>query len=200
MNTVFKAYIQGWVFLAIALPSLLRFGLPTRGHRAVVVAAMVAVASIHPLGLGLRQMEAAELGLDGMRWMHPGDRAIVLALREEPVGAVLIEAVGGAYTEYGRLSAASGVPAYLGWENHEMVWRGSSVLEETGRRKMLIDALYTSGDPAEVRRLASEAGADLIAIGALERQDYQASDLEAVAAAGEIVVDQDDALLVRVAP
>jgi hypothetical protein len=74
------------------------------------------------------------------------------------------------------------------------------VLEETGRRKMLIDALYTSGDPAEVRRLASEAGADLIAIGALERRDYQASDLEAVVAAGEIVVDQDDALLVRVAP
>lgn len=200
MNTVFKAYIQGWVFLAVALPSLLRFGLANRGHRAAIVAAMVAVASIHPLGLGLRQMKASELGLDGMRWMHPGDRAIVLALRDEPAGAVLIEAVGGAYTEYGRLSAASGVPAYLGWENHEMVWRGSSVLEETGRRKTLIEALYTSGDPAEVRRLAIEAGVDLIAIGALERRDYQASDLEAVAAAGDLVVDQDDALLVRVAP
>lgn len=200
MNTVFKAYIQGWVFLALALPAMLRWGLPSRGRRAAALAVMVAVAAVHPASLGLRQLEAPHLGLDGMRWLDPGDRAIVEALRKEPVGAVLIEAVGDAYTEYARLSAASGVPAYLGWENHELVWRGSSVLEETGRRKALIDALYSSGDPAEVRRLAAEAGADLIAIGSLERRDYGPSQLAAVAAAGEPVVEHGEALLVRITP
>jgi hypothetical protein len=74
------------------------------------------------------------------------------------------------------------------------------VLGETGRRKVLIDALYSSGDPAEVRRLAVEAGADLIAIGSLERRDYGPSQLAAVAAAGDPVVEHGEALLVRITP
>jgi uncharacterized membrane protein len=122
----------------------------------------------------------------------------VEALRIQPPGAILIEAVGGAYTEYGRLSAASGVPAFLGWANHELVWRGSEIAEETDRRKELVQRLYSSGDSEEVRLLAREAGATLIAVGSLERRDFPASSLAAVAAAGDILVDQDGALLVAV--
>ncbi len=121
-----------------------------------------------------------------------------MALREQPPGAVLIEAVGGAYTEYGRLSAASGVPAYLGWANHELVWRGPEITVETERRKDLVFRLYSSGDPEVVRQLAAEAGADLMAVGSLEARDFASSDLAAVAAAGEILVEKDGAFLVRV--
>jgi uncharacterized membrane protein len=200
MNTVFKAYIQGWIFLAVAVPSLLKYSLHRTRVRAALAAALAAVALVHPLGLAARIANAPKLGIDGMAWLPAGDRAIIEALRRQPVGAALIEAVGGAYTEYARLSAASGVPAYLGWENHELVWRGSSVLDETSRRKKLVESLYTSGDPEAVRRLALEAGIDLVAVGWLERRDFDAEGLAAVVAAGEVVAEEGESLLVRIAP
>ena len=50
---------------------------------------------------------------------------------------IVAEAVGGAYSEYARLSSASGVPTYLGWANHEGVWRGGEIYAETGRREAI---------------------------------------------------------------
>jgi uncharacterized membrane protein len=145
----------------------------------------------------IRQFKAETWSLDGMAWMTAGDRAIVEALRREPAGTVVAEAVGGAYTEYARLSAASGVPAYLGWANHEGVWRGGEIYAETGRREDLLSRLYSSRDPIEIRALAKEAGIDLVAIGSLERKDFTAAKLKTVAEAGEVVLDQDDGMLVR---
>jgi uncharacterized membrane protein len=132
-----------------------------------------------------------------MAWMTAGDRAIVEVLRREPYGTVVAEAVGGAYTEYARLSSASGVPTYLGWANHEGVWRGGEIYAETGRREELLSRLYSSRDPKEIRRLAKEAGIHLVAIGSLERKDFTSAKLRTVAEAGEVVFDQDGAMLVR---
>lgn len=198
MNTVFKSYIQGWVFLAVALPVMVRWSTPKRWLRALLVVAMIVVALPHPAATALHLKNSVRMGLDGLAWMSDGDRAIVVALREQPPGVVLIEAVGGAYTEYSRLSAASGVPAYLGWANHELVWRGPEITVETERRKDLVFRLYSSGDPEVVRQLAAEAGADLVAVGTLEARDFASSDLAAVAEAGEVLVEMDGSFLVRV--
>jgi YYY domain-containing protein len=197
MNTVFKAYIQAWIFLAIALPVLLRLGIRRKPVRWGVLGLAVVLALPHPVGMIIQQFKAESWGLDGMAWMTPGDRAIVEALRRQPHGTVVAEAVGGAYTEYARLSAASGVPAYLGWANHEGVWRGGEIYAETRAREELLKRLYSSQDPKEIRRLAKEAGIHLVAIGSLERKDFAAAKLRAVAEAGEVVVDEDDGMLVR---
>ena len=101
----------------------------------------------------------------------------------------MIEAVGGAYSRYGRLSAVSGVPALLGWANHEMVWRGPSILPETDRRRIVVDELYGCGDPAEVRRLVDQEGIDLVAVGSLEVEDFEAQGLAAVREAGTRVLE-----------
>jgi YYY domain-containing protein len=172
MNTVFKAYIQGWVLLAIALPVLLRVGFRRPAVRWGVLGLMVLLALPHPAGMVLQQFKAATWSLDGMAWMHPGDRTLVRALRHEPPGTLMIETVGGAYTEYARLSSASGVPTYLGWANHEGVWRGNEIHSETDLRRQLVSRLYSCGDPQEVRRHAKAAGVHLVAIGALERKDF----------------------------
>jgi len=198
MNTVFKAFIQSWIFLVVALPVLLRWGIGRREVRVPVIGLMVVLALPHPAGMTVNQFTAAELGLDGLRWMPAGDRAIVRALRSQPPGTMLAEAVGGAYTDYARLSAASGVPAYLGWGNHELVWRGPDITGETERRKELVERLYSSTDPQEVRKLAAEQGIHLVAVGSLERRDFTEEGLAVVEAAGEVLVDQDGALLVRV--
>lgn len=197
MNTVFKSYIQGWILLAVALPVLLRLSLPRTALRRGVLAGAVLVALPHPVSLIVRQFAAASWSIDGMAWMTAGDRAIVEALRKQPPGVTMIEAVGAAYSEYARLSSASGVPAYLGWANHESVWRGGEIHQETERRRELVERLYSARDPSEIRRLASEAGIELVAIGSLEHKDYSAAKLSAVANAGEVVLEADGGMLVR---
>jgi YYY domain-containing protein len=197
MNTVFKAYIQAWILLAIALPVLLRIGIRRPALRWTVLGVAVLLALPHPVGLIVQQFKATSWSIDGMAWMTKGDRAIVEALRNEPFGTMMIEAVGGAYTEYARLSSASGVPTYLGWANHEGVWRGSEIHDETAKRRELVNRIYSSRDPTEIQRLVNQAGAHLVAIGSLERKDYSAAKLRTVAEAGEVVLDQDGGMLVR---
>jgi len=197
MNTVFKAYIQAWVLLAAALPALLRLAVPAKVPRRILTALLVVAALPHPVWMVLNQTSGGPLGLDGMAWMERGDRGVVGFLRDQPGGTTMIEAVGGAYTEYARFSANSGVPAYLGWANHELVWRGHGVVEETNRRSELVRELYSCGDTDRVRDLVSESGTDLVTIGAFERRDFPAASLAAVRSAGTVVHDEEGGVVVR---
>lgn len=199
MNTVFKCYIQAWLFLAIAMPALIESGMPNPRTRRVAVALLLTAALVHPVGMAVQPLIAQKIGIDGLAWMDDGDRSLVRHLRTTPRGTTLVEAVGGAYTEYARISSASGVPAVLGWANHELVWRGHEITGETDRRRRLVQRIYTSADPVQVRAAVAEAGADFVVIGALERRDFSVSALAAIRAAGEVVFQEDGAELVAFA-
>lgn len=191
MNTVFKCYIQSWVFLAVALPALLKVGFPARRWRVAAIGLLTVLALPHLVGMGVQPVLGNAVGIDGLAWMEPSDRAIVRVLREQPPGTTIAEAVGGAYTEYARISSASGVPAILGWANHELVWRGHQISETTGARQQLVERIYRSADPEVVRDAVSEADVDLVVIGALENRDFDPVHLEAVRQAGEVVLSED---------
>ncbi|HSN53928.1 MAG TPA: DUF2298 domain-containing protein [Candidatus Sulfomarinibacteraceae bacterium] len=197
MNTVFKSYAQAWVLLAIAFPALAALGFRGRAARAAAVVVIVVSALPHLLGLAALPLTGRPLGLDGLAWLDPGDRAVVRHLRTQPPGTTIVEAVGGAYTEYARISSASGVPALLGWANHAMVWLGHEISEETERRRRLVEVIYRSGDPGVVARAVAEAGVDLVVIGALERRDFEPASLQAIRTAGEVVLSEEGAELVR---
>ncbi|MGE5717365.1 MAG: DUF2298 domain-containing protein, partial [Acidobacteriota bacterium] len=128
MNTVFKCFMGAWPLLALGGALLLPLALASRHARVFIRTAILAalVAGLaHPLSaIAFRVNWNGPLdGLDGLRWMAreaPGDRESVSWLRSHAVeGAVLAEATGNAYTDYGRIGAASGLPIILGWENHE---------------------------------------------------------------------------------
>lgn len=186
MNTIFKAYIQAWIFMALALPVLIRKATGSlRGQRVLLVILLV-MAMPHLLSASLNSLARIDTwSLDGLAWMSPRDSGLVRELQSLPPESSLIEAVGDAYSEYGRLSAASGVPAYLGWANHERVWRGVSINQETARRRSLVKALYSASTPEEARKLADSSGVDLVAFGDLEAQDFGPDSLSILSRAGD---------------
>lgn len=188
MNTVFKATHMAFVFLAVTAPVLLGFLRRRRYGLATVAAALVLAMGLpHLAVLGVRAFGEWPGSWNGLRWMASGEPDAVAWLRKRPAGTVIIEAVGDAYTDAARMSASSGVPAVLGWENHEMVWRGNSINEETGRRRRAIEELYNSGDPGRVREIALELGASLVIVGAVEERLYPPEGIEAVRRAGRVV-------------
>jgi len=197
MNTVFKAYIQGWVLIAVSIPVLLRRTISSPAARRVALGLLLLPGLPHLVGMSSGLFSDRELGVDGFRWMTAADRELIEYLRHQPKGTAVVEAVGGAYTEYARLSAGSGVPAVLGWANHESVWRGNDIARETDRRRDLVTTIYSSGDGARIREAVAASGASLVAIGALERADFSADGLEAVENAGEVVFSSAGAMVVR---
>jgi YYY domain-containing protein len=198
MNTVFKCYIQAWLLLAIALPALVEIGFRRPRFRVMAIGIVGVLALPHLVGMALPPIAGQPVGLDGLSWMDTGDRELVRHLRTQPRGVSLVEAVGGAYTEYARISSASGVPSVLGWANHELVWRGhEAVGNETNRRRQLIETIYRSADPAAVADAVAETGADFVVIGALETRDFNPDQLDAIRRAGKVEFEADGGELVR---
>ncbi|MCK5379108.1 MAG: hypothetical protein KAJ78_06870 [Acidobacteria bacterium] len=188
MNTIFKAYFQGWMLLAVTLPVLIRLGGGNDRGRRLLLAAVTVAALPHLIGAAVSSYGADVHGLDGLTWLAPEDRAIVEVLRRQPPGTTMVEAVGGAYSEYARLASASGVPTFLGWPNHEMVWRGPDILPETRRRQEIVRSIYNVEDRETIRRLVREAEVDCVAIGMIEKRDFDAAALEVLRSAGDTVI------------
>lgn len=200
MNTVFKATHMAFVLLAVTAPVLLGFLRRRRPWLAVAAAVVVLAAGLPQLGaLAVRAFGEWPGSWGGLRWMAEGEPEVVAWLRTQPRGTVLIEAVGDAYSDAARMSASSGVQAVLGWDNHEGVWRGPSINEETGRRRRAVETLYRAADPEQVRRIAHELGAHLIVVGSVEERLYPGPGLDVVRGAGPVAFRAGVCTVVRIA-
>ncbi|MFQ6057477.1 MAG: DUF2298 domain-containing protein [Anaerolineae bacterium] len=202
MNTVFKFYYQAWVLLAISAAFGVYYvardqglGIRSRGLRLGrgasplraqarrvwlgAFGALLAASLIYPLAAGYTKAGrfAAAPSLDGIAWWEqhrPGDYAAIQWLRANVRGTpVILEATGGSYSEFGRVSAATGLPTLLGWGGHELQWRGS--YDEPGAREPVIARIYQSTDLQEVQRLLDQYDVRYVYVGALEREKYQLS-------------------------
>ena len=97
---------------------------------------------------------------DAMKWLEANVQGT----------PVILEASGGSYSEYGRVSANTGFPTVLGWDGHETQWRGSG--EEAGRRKVDVDTIYSTTDSSTALRLLQKYRVDYVYAGSLERRKY----------------------------
>ena len=181
MNTVFKCFMGAWPLLALGGALLLPLAFATRHARIfirIAVACALVGALAHPLAaIVFRAKWTGPFdGLDGLGWMAreaPGDRDAIFWLRSHAVdGAVLAEATGGAYTDYGRVGAATGIPTLLGWENHEGLWRGGRSIAETTARKDALKAIYSSENSEAVFNLLHRYKVRYVFVGALEKRDF----------------------------
>jgi len=185
MNTVFKLYYQAWALLAISSA----FGVyyivdgwrRTTGRYAwlALFAALFAASLVYPAAATYTKANrfAVSPTLDGTAYMerhYPDDYAAIQWLKANVEGApVVLEAPGGSFTEYGRVSSQTGLPTLLGWGGHELQWRGS--YEEPGRREPDIEAIYKGLDEKRVLKLLDEYDVSYVYVGRLEREKYQLS-------------------------
>ena len=189
MNTVFKLYYQAWLLLALSggfslyyLSSRWRFSFPRERQYRIAWAGAAAVvllgAALYPLG-GTFNRTHDERGktsqgeLAGIAHFNPDDLQGIAWLRDHADGqdAVIAEAVGNDYTEAGRISSATGIPAILGWGGHEDQWHGDKGKSRAGRFED-VEKLYKTPDMATAMQIAQKYGVTYVYVGPLERTKY----------------------------
>ncbi|MFO3797676.1 MAG: DUF2298 domain-containing protein, partial [Anaerolineales bacterium] len=135
MNTVFKFYYQAWLFLGLAAAyalSVLWAEGRVRGLGGLLILFALLAGLVYPaLGWWDRIGKVTSLRtltLDDFRRLErfqPAEARAIRYLQAAPFG-VVAEAIGGSYTDYGRVAAYSGLPSVLNWPGHEVQWRGSA--------------------------------------------------------------------------
>jgi hypothetical protein len=188
INTIFKFYYQAWVLFGVS--ALFGIDYLLRRFKAVGIAAatvygLLLVASllfpyyaIQSRSLEYRGPAVAENqypatlnGLDYLRKYNVDELEAIEWLRENIVGTpVILEAVGGQYTGFGRVSASTGLPTVLGWAGHEYQWRGST--PEPAQRGSVVELIYDGRDWAQLTTYLNAYDVEYIYMGANERNLY----------------------------
>jgi uncharacterized membrane protein len=196
----------------------LRVGLPAALHVVGVGGKLVWMAGFAVLVLGalVYPVFAADaraghyqhsVGLDGTRalaQLYPGDAEAIAWLKTHVDGdPVIVEATGGEYSDFARVSTFTGLPTILGWGGHEVQWRVNWLSDPTNsadfsRRGGDIDTIYTNADSAQVLQLLHFYHAGYLYVGALEHQKYPQADLGRFAQFLSVVYQRDDVTIYAV--
>ena len=200
LNTIFKFYYQAWAMFGVAgivgLYWLLRRA-PIVGYVMGGVYFLLFIMAIQFPYYAVQSRAAEYRGsaddpnrraatLNGIEYLNDDDELAVEWLRSQVKGApVILEAVGGSYTEFGRISASTGIPTLLGWPGHEYQWRGTT--DEPGIREPLVKELYTQTTWEGVPEKLNQYHVRYVYVGELERRTYGAQGLEKFAQQMETV-------------
>jgi YYY domain-containing protein len=210
MNTVFKLYFQAWALLSVTSgvglyfvldnfrPATTTIGLHRwvrRGSQAlwsVVLLLLLLAGLVYPV-VGSYQRTNHFMhrtnSLDGLTYMQsydPSDYAAIQWLNSHIQGdPVIVEAFGpqgGDYSDYGRISAFTGLPTLMGWAGHEYQWRVNWLNKDYNaadfyRRGSDINTIYTDPHPDVVLALMDRYNAQYIYVGPLEEETYPRVDL-----------------------
>ena len=127
----------------------------------------------------LLQSEPEEYAL--ARWINanvpPGDVVIEASGRQWARGANgepgVVPGGGIDYnTAAGRIGSRTGRPTLIGWDGHEVQWRGSAAGVEIVRRQELVDHVYLPSDDASLITNLRTAGAAYVVVGRQELQRF----------------------------
>jgi YYY domain-containing protein len=179
MNTVFKTYLPAWLMLGTAAFSMVGKWvsetrlIPHIPSRTTAIAAIIVVSILFFLPFVIPVSQNYGSGtLDGLAYLHdshPGDAAAVAYLRTLTGNEIIVEAEGGDYTYYSRISSFTGIPGIIGMPFHEYMWRS----DDTGwfsSRLADIKSIYE--EPEKTVPLMKKYQATLLYVGAEERERY----------------------------
>ncbi len=212
MNTVFKLYYQAWIILAAATGFVIyywtelvkrsgRFAqLLLRVWAGLFVVTLVGSLYYTPAAIASKaELYGEDRTLDGLqhleRFAGPEYRAIEYIRENVGQDSAILEAVGGGYSEYGRIASSTGVPTVLNWPGHQMQWRGSP--EPFEGREQDVQTIYQTDDISEAVSLLDKYDVDHVYIGPRERAKYGDTSLEKFAQFMVPVFSEADVVLYR---
>jgi YYY domain-containing protein len=184
INTVFKFYYQAWIVLSLAsaygiVVMLQNLRGAANALFSVIFAIVLVIGLMYPaIGIfsktnNFRPAFGYTLDdFDRIQRENKDEAAAILWLRSTPDG-VVAEAVGGSYSQYGRISIYTGLPTVLGWPGHEDQWRDQAL---QGSRKQDIETLYSSNDWVATQEIIDRYHIRYIVVGNLERTTYQVNE------------------------
>ena len=185
MNTVFKLYYQAWIMLGLVSAYALYYCVSRWNYEGIsarffswgwiVVAGILIVSSLYYAPGAALDKTKSQLpdSLDGLAFVKassPGEYEAILWLRENLSEGNIVEAVGDDYSEFGRISASTGLPTILGWSGHEFQWRGSYTAIR-GRSED-VKEIYISSDIQRVQELLKKYNVTYVYVGPRESQRY----------------------------
>ncbi len=189
MNTVFKFFYITWFLMGIAgIYGMYWVFHYSMFHRNLKLACLlqlillIAASVVYPsVSVMIKTSHFSnQPTLDGsayLRHRYSADREGIEWLRNNAKGnPVVLEATGGQYSDFARVSTFTGLTTVLGWAGHELQWRGN--YDEPSKRIPDIDALYGSGDIELTRTLIEKYNITFVFVGTLERQKYASNNLK----------------------
>lgn len=187
MNTVFKLYYQAWTVLTASTGFVIYYWtklsqaskgtsrLLVQTWGVVFVAVLVGSMYYSPAAIASKaEVYGEDRTLDGLqhieRFAGAEYRAIEYVRANVGYGSAILEAVGGGYTDHGRIASSTGVPTVLNWPGHESQWRGSS--ESFEDRERDVRTIYQTLDINEAASLLNKYDVDHVYVGPRERSKY----------------------------
>ena len=211
LNTVFHLGYQVWTLLAIggafALYYVTAHWVP-RGVPAILgriswgtitlVVILAALAYVPPALFWRTGDFDASRSLDGSSLSKRFNRteydAVVWLWDNVDGTPVILEAVGGSYSSFGRISSATGLPTVLASPTIEFNLRGSDPLD--GRQEA-VERAYTISDPGEARAILDQFDVEYVFVGRLEREAYGEGGLSKFEAFMDVVFENEDVTIYR---
>ena len=205
MNTVFKFYLQVWTLFAVSAAAALGWillalagWLPSwRKAWQVVLAVLVAGATLYPLSAGMAKMRdrmepEAPHTLDGMAYMAYAQynwegvmdlsqdyRAIRWMQENVPGSPVIVEGnPPGQYHWGARFSIYTGLPSVVGWQWHQQQQRALVPSTWISSRVEEVAQFYTTTDLSQAQSFLRKYEVRYIVVGQLERNLYPGPGLE----------------------
>jgi YYY domain-containing protein len=133
-------------------------------------------------------------GLDAIAFLEkdrPDDYLAVKWFQEKVKGTpVILEADGDSYSEYGRISVATGLPTVLGWHVHEWLWRSNKDIVD--ERSADIESIYTSTDYEVVTSLIAKYNIEYIYVGELEQDKFYSLNHDLIKDMGDVITISEE--------
>jgi uncharacterized membrane protein len=209
-NTMFKLTYQAFImfciaagYIAVRIPSAL-----SRKSAKIVTAAILLIVYMMPMSylpLALKGYYNSlnpvnYKGLDGLQFIrskYPEDYGAIKWLNANVKGQpTILEANGDSYSNYCRISMATGLPTVQGWFVHEWLWRNDR--SEPESRGKEVQTVYESQDSAATRDIIKKYKIEYIIIGDLERDKFKYLNEEKLLSFGEVVFENGNTKVIHV--
>lgn len=204
-NTVFKLYLQAWVFFSLTgAYALWHLGFvrgwftrlrPLTGLWTVGLVALLLASSVYPV-LGTRarleqRFLVTPLTIDGTAYMQSAvyhdqgetvlkwDLDAITWLRDNLVGTpVVLDGRTPLYRWGSRVSVYTGLPTVLGWKWHQVQQRcGPNPCPAVEERVSAVNLIYAGPNAGEALQLLRQYDVDYVYVGQTERQYYPSEGL-----------------------